>query len=149
MSDLTPSPPPENRRLAAVVFTDVVGYSARMQRDEATTISEAEADLERMRKLCVEYGGEVLNSMGDGLMLCFPSAVKGVSFALKVQGEFAATAARSAATADRLEVIAASLERENRSLSRVADLAEAGGRAMLADLGEWRLANQQRRLQLP
>ena len=90
MSNLTPSPPPEKRRLAAVVFTDVVGYSARMQRDEASTISGVEADLDRMRKLCIEYGGEVLNSMGDGLMLCFPSAVKAVSFALKVQGEFAA-----------------------------------------------------------
>ena len=70
-------------------------------------------------------------------------------FGIRVQGEFAATAARSAATADRLEVIAASLAREDRSLSRVADLAEAGARAMLADLGEWRLSNQQRPLQLP
>ena len=70
-------------------------------------------------------------------------------FGIRVQGEFAATAARSAATADRLEVIAVSLTREDRSLSRVADLAEAGARAMHADLGEWRLSNQQRRLQLP
>ncbi len=89
MSDSTTSPPPQKRRLAAVVFTDVVGYSARMQRNEATTISGVEADFERMRTLCIENSGEVLNSMGDGLMLCFPSAVHAVSFALKIQGEFA------------------------------------------------------------
>lgn len=70
-------------------------------------------------------------------------------FGIRVQGEFAATAARSAATADRLAVIAASLASETRSLSRVADLAEAGARAMLSDLGAWRLSNEQRRLQLP
>lgn len=90
MIDTTPSPPPEKRRLAAVVFTDVVGYSSRMQRNEAATISGVEADFERMRTLCVENSGEVLNAMGDGLMLCFPSAVHAVSFALKIQAEFAA-----------------------------------------------------------
>jgi len=100
MSDPLPSPPPQQRRLAAVVFTDVVGYSARMERDEAATISGVEADLGRMRMLCVEHGGEVLNSMGDGLMLCFPSVVKGVNFALKVQGEFAA---RKTTNPDALE----------------------------------------------
>jgi TolB-like protein/class 3 adenylate cyclase/cytochrome c-type biogenesis protein CcmH/NrfG len=76
------------RRLAAVVFTDVVGYSARMQGNETGTIAEVEADLSYMRMKCVEQGGEFLNSMGDGLMLAFPSAVDAVSFALKIQGDF-------------------------------------------------------------
>ena len=82
------SPQLQNRRLAAVVFTDVVGYSARMQRDEASTIALVETDFARMRALCLEHGGEVLNAMGDGLLLCFQSALKAVSFALSVQGEF-------------------------------------------------------------
>jgi len=90
MSEFTLSPTPENRRLAAVVFTDVVGYSARMQRDETGTIALVEADFARMRSLCAEFGGEVLNSMGDGLLLCFPSAARAVSFALKLQEEFSA-----------------------------------------------------------
>ncbi len=60
--------PEQKRRLAAVVFTDVVGYSTRMQRDESATISGVETDLARMRALCLDYGGDVLNSMGDGLI---------------------------------------------------------------------------------
>jgi class 3 adenylate cyclase len=37
-------PPVSKRRLAAIVFTDVVGYSARMQRDEVATIALVHAD---------------------------------------------------------------------------------------------------------
>jgi adenylate cyclase len=88
MSTLAPTLTTEKRQLAAVVFTDVVGYSARMQRDEASTIAMVEADFARMRTLCAEHGGDVLNSMGDGLLLCFPSARQAVLFALNVQEEF-------------------------------------------------------------
>ena len=80
--------PRERARLAAVVFTDVVGYSAAMQRDEAATIAGVERDFARMREACVQQGGEVLNTMGDGMMLCFGSAVDAVKFALQIQEEF-------------------------------------------------------------
>lgn len=76
-------------RLAAVVFTDVVGYSAHMHRDEAGTIRRVRADLDAMRRRCAEQGGETLNTMGDGMMAAFPSALKAVTFALQVQEEFA------------------------------------------------------------
>ena len=91
-SDAIAQPESERRRLAAVVFTDVVGYAARMQRDESDTLAAVNADSRRMRECCAEQGGEVLNSMGDGLMLCFPSAAQAVTFALKVQEEFSARA---------------------------------------------------------
>jgi class 3 adenylate cyclase len=81
--------PQERSRLAAVVFTDVVGYSARMQTDEAATISAVHADFTRMREASTQLGGEVLNTMGDGMMLCFGSAVDAVTFALQTQAEFA------------------------------------------------------------
>jgi adenylate cyclase len=94
--------PPAAPRLAAVVFTDVVGYSALMQRDESGTIERVGADLDRMAQLCAAHGGESLNTMGDGMMLAFTSAVQAVSFALEVQETFAR---RNAATepADRLQ----------------------------------------------
>lgn len=75
-------------RLAAVIFTDVVGYSERMGRDEVATIAAVHADFTRMREACAQFGGEVLNTMGDGMMLCFASAVDAVTFALQIQGEF-------------------------------------------------------------
>jgi TolB-like protein/class 3 adenylate cyclase len=80
----------EGPRLAAVVFTDIVGYSSRMQKDEAGTIALVKADFERMRVLCGKHGGESLNTMGDGLLLCFPSALQAVSCALQIQSEFSA-----------------------------------------------------------
>lgn len=85
--DLDPSV--GERRLAAIVFTDVVGYSARMQRDEAGTLALVREDLARMRDLCVRHGGEVLKSTGDGLLLCFASVVQAVTCALEIQGQFA------------------------------------------------------------
>lgn len=90
MDDSLPTLPQQNRRLAAVVFTDVVGYSTRMHADETGTIAGVGADHSQMRKMCAEHGGEFLNSMGDGLMLAFPSAVNAVSYALRVQDAFAA-----------------------------------------------------------
>ena len=80
---------PHERRLAAVVFTDVVGYSAMIHADEAAAIDRVGADLARLREQCARRGGECLNSMGDGLMLAFPSVVVAVAFALAVQEEFA------------------------------------------------------------
>jgi len=57
------------RRLAAIVFTDVAGYPARMQRDETGTLALVRADFDRMRALCEQHRGEVLKSTGDGLLL--------------------------------------------------------------------------------
>lgn len=80
--------PINQRQLAAVVFTDVVGYSERMQRAETATMALVAADFASMRARCEEHGGELLNSMGDGLLLCFPSAVQAVTCALQIQAEF-------------------------------------------------------------
>ncbi len=76
------------RRLAAIVFTDVTGYSARMQRDETGTLALVQADFVRMRELCAQHGGEVLKSTGDGLLLCFASVAAAVTCALQIQAEF-------------------------------------------------------------
>jgi tetratricopeptide (TPR) repeat protein len=45
-------------------------------------------DFALMRAHCADHGGEVLNSMGDGLLMCFPSAVQAVTCALQIQSEF-------------------------------------------------------------
>lgn len=85
-----PTPASEGRRLAAIVFTDVAGYSALMQRDEPSTLAAVRDDFTRMTAGCARHGGEKLNSMGDGLLLCFPSVVQAVEWALQVQAEFGA-----------------------------------------------------------
>ena len=67
-------------------------------------------------------------------------------FGIRVQGDFSGTALRSQATADMLERISENLGTAGPDLARSADLAEQAGRVMLADLGEWRLVNQQHEL---
>lgn len=59
-----------------------------MQRDERGTHAAVQADFGLMRERCAQMGGEVLNSMGDGLLLCFPSVVQAVTWALDAQRAF-------------------------------------------------------------
>ena len=80
---------PGQRALAAIVFTDVVGFSARMQVDEETVLALLERDFAAMKKLCLQHSGAVLKSTGDGLLLYFSSAVQAVACALRMQKYFA------------------------------------------------------------
>lgn len=91
-----PSNPPfpinvvtEERSLAAIVFTDAVGYSARVERSEAPALGAMEEDFETMRLFARQANGTVLKSMGDGLLIYFASAVQAVNWALRTQRHFA------------------------------------------------------------
>jgi class 3 adenylate cyclase len=80
------------RTLAAIVFTDVAGFSARMHSDEVGTLKLLQRDFAEMRRLCADYEGQVLKTTGDGLLLTFTSAVQAVACALAMQRQFAAEA---------------------------------------------------------
>ena len=93
-----PTPPgPGQRSLAAIVFTDVVSFSARMQADEVTTLRLLQRDFAEMREICTQHHGSVLKSTGDGLLLYFSSAVQAVACALAMQRAFAQQAKNRAA----------------------------------------------------
>lgn len=77
------------RSLAAIVFTDVVSFSARMQADEETTLALLKRDFDAMREICTQHQGSVLKTTGDGLLLYFSSAVQAVACALAMQRFFA------------------------------------------------------------
>lgn len=77
------------RSLAAIVFTDVVSFSARMQADEETTLKLLQRDFDAMREICIQHQGSVLKTTGDGLLLYFSSAVQAVACALAMQRFFA------------------------------------------------------------
>ena len=80
---------PGQRALAAIVFTDVVSFSALMQRDEVGTLRRLERDFATMRAMCAQHEGAVLKTTGDGLLLYFNSAVQAVACALALQRHFA------------------------------------------------------------
>lgn len=76
------------RRLQAIVFTDVVSYSALMQANEALTIQKVRADLQRMQLEGKAQGGMLINTMGDGMLMIFPSAIQAVKFSMGMQKSF-------------------------------------------------------------
>lgn len=78
----------QSRRLQAIVFTDVVSYSALMQADESRTIRLVAADLQRMQTEGKAQGGMLINTMGDGMVMIFPSAIQAVRFSLAMQKTF-------------------------------------------------------------
>jgi len=84
-NDVLTSDIKENRTLATVVFTDCVGFSARMSAAEDHTLDLIRRDLNYMKRVCGQYEGRVLKSTGDGLLMCFSSAVKAVECAVEIQ----------------------------------------------------------------
>jgi hypothetical protein len=69
-------------------------------------------------------------------------------FGIRFQGDFGGSALRSDATAASLGRLGEELRADGISLMRAADLGEQAARAMLADLAEWRLVNQQHDLSI-
>jgi len=77
---------PLQRRLAAIVVADVVGYSRLMEADEAKTLS----DLWQLRVRVIEpavlrHNGRIFKVMGDGFLIEFASAFNAVAAALDMQ----------------------------------------------------------------
>ncbi len=70
------------RRLAAILVADVVGYSRLMGEDEAATLSRLKAAREEvLQPLIAEHRGRVVKLMGDGLLVEFASVVDAVECA--------------------------------------------------------------------
>ncbi len=74
------------RRLAAILAADVVGYSRLLGADEAGTLDRLRA-LRRdvVDPLLAEHGGRVFKTTGDGLLGEFPSAVQALRCAIAIQ----------------------------------------------------------------
>ncbi len=78
------------RRLAAILAADVVGYSRLMGDDEAGTLARLKKlRSEFLHPKVTEYGGRIVKTMGDGTLVEFPSAVDAVQHAVDVQHELA------------------------------------------------------------
>ena len=78
----------KGRRLAAVMFTDVVGYTAMMREDEEVARNARRRHREALERIVPEAGGEVLQLFGDGGLSIFPSSVNAVKAATELQETF-------------------------------------------------------------
>ncbi len=79
------------RRLAAILAADVVGYSRLMRADEVGTLAQLNTiRQELLDPKITEYGGRIVKTTGDGILIEFPSAVDAVQHAIDVQRAMAA-----------------------------------------------------------
>jgi len=83
---MTGDPTRVQRRLAAILAADVVGFSALMSHDEEGTLAEIKARHQEVIAPAVQHHqGRVVKTTGDGLLIEFPSPVEAVRCALAVQ----------------------------------------------------------------
>ncbi len=73
------------RRLAAIVAIDVVGYSRLMGRDEQGTLARLKDHRAATDPIGDRHGGRIVGTAGDGLLIEFPSVVEAVTAAIEVQ----------------------------------------------------------------
>ena len=74
-----------DRRLAAILSADVVGYSRLMAEDEAATIRTLTEYREELARLVRQHRGRVVDQTGDNALAEFPSALDAVSSAIEIQ----------------------------------------------------------------
>src|SRR5579859_5442141 len=79
-----------DRRLVAVMFTDMVGYTALIQADELTAVDKRDRYIGAIERHHQTFGGTIVQRLGDGTMSMFPSALAAAQAAVAIQRELAA-----------------------------------------------------------
>ncbi len=77
----------EQTKLAAIVFTDIVGYTQKMDNDEMLTMRYLQRQQEIVYPIVHNFGGKVLKEIGDGLLIMFDSAVQAVRATIEMQNQ--------------------------------------------------------------
>jgi adenylate cyclase len=81
---------PIDRKLAAILSADVVGYSRLMAEDEDATVRTLNAYREEIDLLVRQHRGRVVDTAGDSVLAEFPTATEAVRGAVEIQGSLAA-----------------------------------------------------------
>ena len=79
----------EERRLGAIMFTDVVGYTAMSSRDENAALELLRKYRALLNSIFPKFEGRVVKTMGDGFLVEFASAVEAVNCSVNLQSEMA------------------------------------------------------------
>ena len=74
-----------HRRLAAIMFTDMVGYSRLSQQNEALALELLELHRKILRRIFINYSGREIETAGDSFFVEFSSAVDAANCAIEIQ----------------------------------------------------------------
>ena len=74
-----------DRKLTAIMFTDIVGFTSLMRADEKKALNLLYYNRQLLEPLIKKYNGEILKEMGDGTLNSFSSAIEAVRCALEIQ----------------------------------------------------------------
>lgn len=145
--------------LTAVLMADVHGYSRLMGRNEEVTSQRVARAVNLIRQLVSDYGGEVKNVAGDGVLALFDSASLCVKFAIEMQREFANDTVWNSSSDPivfRIGINVGDIREDDSGIqghsvniaSRIQDLAQPGGicitkavSQMARDIGDTRLTS--------
>jgi adenylate cyclase len=125
------------RRLAAIVFTDLAGYSQLAQSNESGALRLLQEQERLVRPLLTAHEGRKVKSMGDGLLLEFENALGAVEFGAELQRVATERNSREGVVPLRIRigVHLGDVQRQGRDIvgdavnvaSRIEPLAEPGG----------------------
>lgn len=73
------------RKLAAILYADVVGYSALANKDEERTHTLLASSLDAVTRLVQSHNGKVVNTAGDAILADFPTASSALACAFEIQ----------------------------------------------------------------
>jgi TolB-like protein/class 3 adenylate cyclase len=75
----------QSRQLAAIMFTDIVGYTALMGDDEQKAFEILRKNRQLQKPLIEQHNGKWIKELGDGVLACFTTVSDAVNAAIKIQ----------------------------------------------------------------